>query len=248
MNALKVMVIVPALNEEGAIGDVVRSLKRVMPDTPVLVVDDHSADATAMLAKAAGAEVVKSEVHLGVGGCVRVAYSIALERGYDYVIRVDGDGQHDPGEVPDILAALLSTGDDAVIGSRFINSGTWKSSVVRMIGIAFFRALLRPILGKTIGDPTSGFIAINRRALEIFAQNLPSAYPEIGALILLRQNGLRFREISSRMHPRRSGRSSFTALRSVAYTWSVLRGILAHAIYAELPVERACVNEPTTWA
>ena len=231
MNALKVMVIVPALNEEGAIGQVVRSLRSVLPDTPVLVVDDHSSDSTALTAKAAGAEVVRSEVRLGVGGCVRVAYSIALERGYDYVVRVDGDGQHDPGDIPDMLATLVSTGDDAVIGSRFIIPGNWRPSVVRMIGIILFRALLRPILGRTIQDPTSGFIGINRRALALFAKTLPAAYPEIGALILLRQNDLRFREIASRMRPRCTGRSSFTALRSVHYTWSVLRGILTHTIY-----------------
>ncbi len=243
MKPLKVMVIVPALNEEGAIADVVRSVKTVMPDTPVLVVDDHSSDSTALMAKAAGAEVVTSTVHLGVGGCVRVAYAMALEQGYDYVIRVDGDGQHDAGNIPEILATLVSTGDDAVIGSRFINSGVWKSSVVRLIGITFFRALLRPVLGRTIQDPTSGFIGINRRALELFARSLPAAYPEIGALILLRRNGLRFREISCDMHPRRTGRSSFTVFRSLHYTWSVLRGVLAHTIRSELPVERTCQRE-----
>ena len=240
MKPVKVMVIVPALNEEGAIGDVVRSVKQVMPNTPVLVVDDHSSDTTALMAKAAGAEVLRSAVHIGVGGCVRVAYAMALEQGYDYVIRVDGDGQHDAGYIPEILATLVSTGDDAVIGSRFIKAGVWKSSVIRLIGITFFRALLRPVLGRTIQDPTSGFIGINRRALEIFARALPAAYPEIGALILLRQNGLRFREIPCRMHPRRTGRSSFTAFRSLHYTWSVLRGILAHTIRPELPVERTC--------
>jgi len=234
----KVIVIVPALNEEAAIGDVVRSVKSVLPDAPVLVVDDHSSDSTAVRAKIAGAEVVSSDVHVGVGGCVRVAYAMALEQGYDYVIRVDGDGQHDASDIPEILATLVSTGDDVVIGSRFINPGHWKSPFPRLIGIVFFRALLRPVLGRAIQDPTSGFIGINRRALEIFARALPATYPEIGALILLRQNGLNFREISSRMHPRRTGRSSFTAYRSLHYTWSVLRGILAHATRPEPPVDR----------
>ncbi len=238
MKLLKVMVIVPALNEEGAIGDVVRSVKRVLPGMPVLVIDDHSWDSTAVLAKVAGAEVVRSDIHIGIGGCVRLAYSMALEQGYDYVIRVDGDGQHETGDIPEILETLVATGADAVIGSRFVKPGQWKSPVLRLIGITIFRALLKPVLGKAIQDPTSGFIGINRRALEVLAQSLPATYPEIGALILLRQNGLQFREISSRMYPRRTGRSSFTATRSLQYTWSVLRGILAHTMRPELPLDR----------
>ena len=113
----KVIVIVPALNEEDAIGAVVRAVKQVLPDTPVLVIDDHSADCTARVAEEAGADVVRLPAHLGVGGCVRTGYQIAFELGYEWVIRIDGDGQHEARDIPRILDSLVSTGADLVIGS-----------------------------------------------------------------------------------------------------------------------------------
>jgi glycosyltransferase involved in cell wall biosynthesis len=235
----KLIVIIPALNEEGAIGAVVRKVKRVLPDTPVLVIDDHSTDRTARIAGDAGADVVRLHTHLGVGGCVRTGYQIAFERGYEQVIRIDGDGQHEARDIPRILGALASSGADVVIGSRFIPPGEWQSSFARSLGIALFRRLLAPVLGKAILDPTSGFIGINRQALAVFAHRLPHVYPEIGGLILLRRNRLRFHEVPCRMYPRRTGKSSFTFLNSFHYTTHVLAGILVNALRAEIPLKGA---------
>jgi glycosyltransferase involved in cell wall biosynthesis len=233
----KLMVIVPALNEEGAIGDVVRAVRLVLPGTPVLVIDDHSTDRTARVAEEAGAEVVRLHTHLGVGGCVRTGYQIAFEQGYEQVIRVDGDGQHEASDIPRIIDGLATTGADVVIGSRFLIPGEWQSPFTRSLGIALFRRLLSPLLGKTVFDPTSGFVGINRRALEVFARRLPQVYPEIGALIMLRRNQFRFHEVPCRMYPRRTGRSSFTFLKSLQYTAHVLLGILVNALRAEIPIE-----------
>src|ERR1700728_2128072 len=116
----KLMVIVPALNEAEAIGDVVRSVRDVLPDVPVLVIDDYSEDATGSIAESAGASVLRLPVHLGVGGCVQTGYKLAFELGFDHVIRVDGDGQHEAADIPKIRRALITSGAEVVIGSRFI--------------------------------------------------------------------------------------------------------------------------------
>ena len=142
------LVIIPAFNEEGAIGGVVSSVRRHVPDTPVLVIDDFSSDSTISAARSAGAELLCLPHHLGLGGAVQAGYKLAFELGFEYVIRVDGDGQHNPADIPRILEALKTTGCEMIIGSRFVeaegltNSG-WSSGFVRSLGIRFFRAVLR---------------------------------------------------------------------------------------------------------
>jgi glycosyltransferase involved in cell wall biosynthesis len=237
------MVLVPALNEEAAIGDVVREVKSVVPGVPVLVIDDHSSDSTARVAEEAGAEVVRLPRHLGLGGCLRTGYQIAYELGCDYVIRVDGDGQHEARDIPGVLAALQAAQSDLVIGSRYMGDGRWRNTLARSAAIALFRRLLTPGLGQTVTDPTSGFVGVNRRVLEMFASSLPPISPEIGGLILLRRNRFRFHEIPCRMYPRRSGQSSFTFLRSLQYMLHALTGILAHSIRPELPISRTGRHE-----
>jgi glycosyltransferase involved in cell wall biosynthesis len=225
-----VMVIVPALNEERAVGEVVRATKAVLPGVPVLVIDDHSTDGTAVVAANAGAQVLKLPVHLGLGGCVQSGYKLAFEMGFDFVVRVDGDGQHDPADIPRILEALESTGAEVVIGSRFVESGQKHTSVPRSLAIVFFRLLLRPILGKTIHDPTSGFIGVNRRALEVFASSFPLAYPEIEALVVLQRKRFRFYEIPCVMLPRKAGKSSITPWKSLRYMLHVLLGVFVNVL------------------
>jgi len=226
----RVMVIVPALNEEKAVGEVVRATKAILPGVPVLVIDDHSTDGTAIAAANAGAQVLKLPVHLGLGGCVQSGYKLAFEMGFDFVIRVDGDGQHDPADIPRILEALESTGAEVVIGSRFIESGQKHTSLARSLGIVFFRLLLRPILGRTIYDPTSGFVGVNRRALEVFAASFPLTYPEIEALVVLQRKRFRFHEIPCVMLPRKSGKSSITPLKSLRYMLHVLLGVFVNIL------------------
>jgi glycosyltransferase involved in cell wall biosynthesis len=224
------MVIVPALNEEGAVGTVVAATKRIIPEAPVLVIDDCSIDGTALAAANAGAQVLKLPVHLGLGGCVQAGYKLAFEMGFDFVVRVDGDGQHDPADIPRILEALQSTGAEVVIGSRFLESGQKHTSVPRSVGITFFRLLLRPILGKTIHDPTSGFVGVNRRALEVFSRSFPLAYPEIEALVVLQRKRFRFHEIPCAMLPRKAGKSTITPLKSLRYMLHVLLGVLVNIL------------------
>jgi glycosyltransferase involved in cell wall biosynthesis len=227
------LIIVPAYNEEAAIGEVVREVRQVLPGTPVLVIDDCSSDATAALARLAGAEVLSLPHHLGLGGCVQAGYKLAHELGYEYVIRVDGDGQHDPRDIPAIFRALRNSGCEMVIGSRFLDGGEHYTSFLRSLGIRFFRLVLRPILGRPVRDPTSGFVGVNRAALGVFRRSFPLEYPEIEALVVLQRRAFRFEEVPCRVRPRRAGRSSITALKSLYYIVHVLLGVFVNVLKYE---------------
>ncbi|HLM97833.1 MAG TPA: glycosyltransferase family 2 protein [Bryobacteraceae bacterium] len=229
----KLLILIPAFNEEGAIAGVVQAVKDVMPGVPVLVVDDCSQDATVTLARGAGAQILALPHHLGLGGCVQAGYKLAFELGYDYVIRVDGDGQHDARDIPGVFETLRTSGCEMVIGSRFVNGNGGQTSRVRTAGIQFFRMVLRPILGKTVRDPTSGFVGVNRRALGVFSRSFPLEYPEIEALVVLQRRRFQFVEVACHMQPRRTGRSSITPMKSIYYIVHVLLGVFVNVLKYE---------------
>jgi glycosyltransferase involved in cell wall biosynthesis len=232
------LVIVPAWNEEGAIGGVVRSVRQHVPGVPVLVIDDHSSDSTVARAREAGAEILTLPHHLGLGGCVQAGYKLGYELGFQYVIRVDGDGQHDARDIPRIFQRLRESGCEMVIGSRFANGALAHRDPIRGLGIRFFRAVLRPILGKTVHDPTSGFVGVNRAALDVFSRSFPLAYPEIEALVVLQRRRFRFEEVPCKMLPRAAGRSSITALKSLYYIAHVLLGVFVNVLKYERRLHR----------
>ncbi len=235
----KLLILIPAFNEEGAVAGVVEAVKNVMPGVPVLVVDDCSMDATVTVARGADAEVLTLPHHLGLGGCVQAGYKLAFELGYGYVIRVDGDGQHDARDIPKVLETLRSSGCEMVIGSRYLDGANGGTSIVRALGIRFFRMVLRPILGRPVSDPTSGFVGVNRSALEVFSRSFPLEYPEIEALVVLQRRRFRFVEVPCRMRPRRTGRSSITPMKSIYYIVHVLLGVFVNVLKIErrIPTE-----------
>lgn len=226
------LILVPALNEEGAIAHVVKGIRETVPEAPVLVVDDCSTDGTAVRAREAGAEVLRLPNHLGLGGAVQAGYKLAYELGYQYVIRIDGDGQHDPSSIPLIYEVLRTSGKQMVIGSRFLNGDSigQHSSLSRMLAIRFFRWILRPILGKTVQDPTSGYVGVNREALQVFASSFPLEYPEIEALVVLQRRAFDFVEVPTTMRRRAWGRSSITRFRSITYMIHVLLGVFVNIL------------------
>ncbi len=236
------LVIVPAYNEQAAIGNVIADVRRHVPGAPVLVIDDSSTDATVAVARDAGAEILPLPHHLGLGGAVQAGYKLAFELGYDYVIRVDGDGQHAASDIPRILEALQTSGCEMVIGSRFVEGNGVQSgfarSVSRNVGTRFFRAVLRPILGQVVHDPTSGFVGVNRRALQVFASSFPLEYPEIEALVVLQRRKFRFLELPCKMRPRTTGRSSITAVKSFYYIAHVLLGVFVNVLKYERRLHR----------
>jgi glycosyltransferase involved in cell wall biosynthesis len=229
----RLLILIPAFNEEGAVGGVVREVRSAVPGTSILVVDDCSVDGTRTEARSAGAQVLALPHHLGLGGCVQAGYRLAYELGYDYVIRVDGDGQHDPADIPVVLAALERGDCEMVIGSRFVDDNGEHTSWVRAAGIVFFRAILRPILGRPVRDPTSGYVGVNRTALSLFSATFPLEYPEIEALVVLQRKRFRFVEVPCRFRPRRTGRSTITAVKSLYYMVYVLLGVLVNVLKFE---------------
>jgi glycosyltransferase involved in cell wall biosynthesis len=224
------LVIVPAFNEVGAVAEVVRAVNRSVPGVPVLVIDDCSLDDTIAEARGAGAEVLPLPHHLGLGGCVQAGYKLAFSLGFQYVIRVDGDGQHDARDIPRILDRLKTSGCEMVIGSRFVEQSGSSTGTVRSLGIRFFRLVLRPILGKAVYDPTSGFVGVNRNALAVFSRSFPLEYPEIEALVVLQRRRFRFEEVPVKMLPRLTGRSSITARVSLYYIAHVLLGVFVNIL------------------
>jgi glycosyltransferase involved in cell wall biosynthesis len=231
----KLLVIVPALNEEGAVGDVVCNARRTLHGD-VLVVDDGSKDRTATVAKAAGAIVVRHPFNLGVGGAIRTALRYAVEQEYDCVLQVDGDGQHDPLEGLKLLACLEDEKANLVVGSRF-DAGYRVSGLRRLMMRLLSRVISRKI-GERITDTTSGFRAFDRRAIEYFARVYPTDYlsDTVEALLLAGDAGFRIREVSVRMRERVTGRASTTTLSASYYFVRLLLVISLHRIRRSLDI------------
>ena len=194
------------------------------------MVDDCSSDDTVAEAERAGARVLRLPHHLGLGGAVQAGYKLAFELGYEYVIRIDGDGQHDPGDVRRIYDELRESGVEMVIGSRFITNHGYQTTFLRGLVIRFFRLMLRPILGHPVRDPTSGFVGVNRGALGVFSRVFPLEYPEIEALVVLQRRAFRFREIPCAMRPRLRGTSTITLVRSLYFLLHVLLGVFVNIL------------------
>jgi glycosyltransferase involved in cell wall biosynthesis len=227
------LILIPCFNEEGAVGGVITDVRRVMPGIPILVVDDASTDSTAFVARKAGAQVLPLPHHLGLGGCVQAGYKLAFELGFLYVIRVDGDGQHFADDIPKVFHVLRTSGCQMVIGSRYVNGDTQYTSRFRGLGIGVFRLILRPILGTTVHDPTSGFVGVNYEALAVFSRSFPLEYPEIEALVVLQRKAFRFQEVPCKVRPRQAGQSSITAVKSIYYIIHVLLGVFVNILKYE---------------
>jgi glycosyltransferase involved in cell wall biosynthesis len=219
------LAIVPAFNESGAIAAVVADLRTHAPQVDILVIDDGSTDGTAACVPPP-ATVIRLPFNLGIGGAMQTGYRYAREHGYDVALQVDGDGQHPADQIPALIAALRETGADLIVGSRFLNAGSYQQSPARMAGIRVLIGLLRLLTGKPLTDPTSGFRAANRRVIEAFAAWYPDDYPEPEVLVLLSRVGYVVREIPVRMAPRRTGRSSIGLLTGVFYVLKVSAALL----------------------
>jgi glycosyltransferase involved in cell wall biosynthesis len=222
LEALRLLAIVPALNEEHSLAQVIAEIRAADRHMEVLVVDDGSVDGTARVAAASGATVVKLPYNIGIGGAVQTGYKYALERGFDVAVQVDGDGQHDPREIPRLLEPLLDGRADMVVGSRFAPGGGYRGTPLRRVGIHIFAWVVSLMVRARVTDTTSGFRAVNRKAIRLFALDYPPDYPEVEATVLLVRHKLSMLEVPVQMRVRETGASSITALRSVYYMVKVL--------------------------
>lgn len=229
----RLLILVPAFNEEGAVGQVIAAVHRVLPGTTMLVVDDGSVDETTAVAQAAGAQVIRLPHHLGLGGAVQTGYRFAFDHGYERVVRLDADGQHPPEEIPGLLAKMDEGPYDMVTGSRYLEANGYKTQALRRFGGRIFSIILRPILGQRISDPTSGFIAVNRNALSVFSHSFPLEYPEIEALVVLRRKAMTFAETPVHMRPRIAGTSTIGRWSAVYYMVRVLLGVFVNVMKYE---------------
>ena len=224
---LRRVAIVPALNEEHAVAAVIDELRAFDPGLDVVVIDDGSTDGTAAVAAAKGAYVLRLPFNLGIGGAVQTGFRYAYEHRYDLAVRVDGDGQHDPAQLGAVVEPVLRGEADIVIGSRFAGGegDGYRSSRSRRVGIRILASVVSWIVGQRVTDTTSGFQALNRRGIALFARDYPHDYPEVEATVMVFRHRLRLVEVPVAMRERRGGRSSITALRSIYYMSKVLLAI-----------------------
>lgn len=214
---LKSLIIIPAYNEEDSIGDIVKRILTNYPSFTVVVVDDGSSDNTAKIARMAGAKVVSLPQNLGIGGAVQTGYLYAFYHGYDIAVQIDADGQHKPEELPKILKPLIENEVDLVLGSRYVEKTEYKSTFSRRTGMIVLSTLVSLIAKQMIKDTTSGFRAVNRKVIELFAREYSTDYPEVDSLVVIKKHGMKIKEVSVEMDQRIAGQSSITMLRSAYY-------------------------------
>jgi glycosyltransferase involved in cell wall biosynthesis len=222
----RLVAILPAFNEAGSIGPLIRELKESSAAPDLLVVDDGSADRTADVARSLGATVIRMPFNSGIGATVQAGLRYAVRRRYDLVVRLDADGQHDPADLSRLQQALTEQRADLVLGSRYIERRGFQSTWLRRLGSSWFALLLRPILDHKITDPTSGFWMANTRAAEVLAREYSYDYPEVDALVHLSLAGCRIVELPVTMRQREKGRSSITGLKAPYYMLKVTLALL----------------------
>jgi glycosyltransferase involved in cell wall biosynthesis len=224
---VRVLVVVPALNEERSVGPLVadvraESVKLGIEIVPV-VIDDGSTDRTAEMAAAAGARVVQLPKNLGIGGAVQTGLRLAWREGFSCAVQVDGDGQHPAQELGKLLALLRETpAPDLIVGTRYGGEREgFQSTALRRIGIGWLRWVLRRVAGVPCTDPTSGYRLYGPRALALFERTYPYDYPEPESLAMARAAGLIIREVPVIMRARMAGTSSITSWRTAYYMLKV---------------------------
>ena len=216
------LAIIPALNEAQRVGGVIADLRRAIADLDVVVINDGSHDDTEAVARSAGADVVTHPYRLGYGAALHTGYLYALRNGYERVVQIDGDGQHDASLAPELLQVIREGRADIALGSRFLNGRPSAMPLVRRVGSATLRRLGRALAGITCTDPTSGFRAFDRRALALLASDeFPADYPDMDVLIRLRFAGIRIVEIPARVRERTGGTSMHSGLRPLYYAYKV---------------------------
>lgn len=198
----KTLVVIPAFNEEGRVGEVVRRVRLLAPFAQVLVVDDASRDKTGQEAREAGARVIRHPFNLGYGAAVKTGLLVARAEDFTFVVHMDGDGQHEPDSMAGLLDAVQKGGVDVAIGSRFLGGGSYRVPLLRRAGMLIFGRIVSAATGRRLTDPTSGFAALSRRAVSLFCQSdhYPADFPDADVIIMAHRAGLAVAEVTVRMY------------------------------------------------
>ncbi|WP_337103973.1 glycosyltransferase family 2 protein [Paenibacillus sp. YIM B09110] len=233
----KILIIIPAYNEEHSISHVIKDVKTHCPSAHILVINDGSKDRTKEVAEANGAAVITLPTNLGIGGAMQTGYRYAHRYGYDVAVQVDGDGQHKAEQLHLILSPVLSGKADLAIGSRFIEQTGFQSTTSRRIGIKILSTIVSAMTRKKVLDVTSGFRAANKRAISVFQSDYATDYPEVDSIVLVNRSGLRTSEVAVTMEARTGGTSSINAMRSVYYMIKVTLALFIRSLKQTKPVE-----------
>ena len=217
MSTRRILIVMPALNEQASVATVIGQVREALPEADLLVVDDGSADETARLAREAGAHVARLAVNLGVGGAMRTGFRYAAARGYDVVVQVDADGQHDPEELDALLSGLDEA--DIVIGSRFAGKGSYKAVGPRKYAMVVLSLVFSWLAKTKLTDITSGFKAMGPRAIRMFAAYYPAEYlgDTVEGLVMAIRGKLVIKEIPVIMRERAAGTPSHSPIKSAVY-------------------------------
>jgi glycosyltransferase involved in cell wall biosynthesis len=218
---LRRLAIVPAYNEVEAIETVIGELRSFDPELEIVVVDDGSQDGTAARAEELGVAVVRLPFNIGIGGAMQTGYQYARDRRFDLAIQVDGDGQHDPKEIAQLVEPILRGEADMAVGTRFAGERRYRPPFARRIGIQLFARVVSLIVRQRVTDTTSGFRAVNKKGIALFASDYPHDYPEVETTVLVHRHRLRMTEVPVAMRTRASGRSSITLFQSIYYMLKV---------------------------
>jgi glycosyltransferase involved in cell wall biosynthesis len=222
----RTLVVVPAFNEEEAVAGVIDEIRRKAPWVETVVVDDGSSDRTAEVARLAGARVLRLPFNLGVGGAMRAGFRYALAEDFDVVVQIDADGQHDPGNLRELVDALH--GADLVMGARFAGEGEYEARGPRRWAMGMLRVILSRIAGTKLTDTTSGFRASGPRAVRLFAEHYPAEYlgDTIEALVIAVRAGCVVRQVPVAMRVRAGGTPSHNFIKSTVYLGRAMLALL----------------------
>ncbi len=227
---MKTLVIIPCYNEEENLVQVVTRLKAACPAVDYLIVNDCSTDRSREICEENGYNYISLPVNLGIGGGVQSGYLFAVERGYDITVQMDGDGQHDPSYLAELLKPIEQGELDMAIGSRFITKEGFQTSTMRRLGINIISFFIRLLTGKRVKDTTSGFRACNREMTEFFARHYAQDYPEPEAIVAALSAGYRVGEVPVVMAERMGGMSSIHSFKSVYYMVKVCLALIVYRL------------------
>ena len=223
----RALIIIPAYREASRIGQVVRGIRQHVPNVDILVIDDGSGDGTAARATEAGAAVVSHTYNMGYGAAVQTGFKYAQRHNYDYVVQMDGDGQHEPRCVSDLLAAVQRPDVDIAMGSRWLGLAEYDGPLLRKFGKFFFGFLASRLTRHEVTDPTTGFQALSKEVVAFFCTDVyPVDYPDANVIIMLTRAGFQIREVPVVMYRDDSGQSMHGGLiRPIYYGMKMMMSI-----------------------